>query len=63
VADGIVRRKNHGGETLFPTPAIEEKKAYADFIVDNSGPLDETKRQVEAVWQKLKDFQKEKFTG
>jgi dephospho-CoA kinase len=38
----------------------EEKKGYADFIVDNSGPLEETKRQVEEVWEKLKKIQKEK---
>ena len=39
---------------------IEEKRGYADFIVDNSGPLEETKRQVEEVWEKLKKIQKEK---
>lgn len=39
---------------------IEEKKAYADFIVDNSGPLEKTKRQVEEVWRKLKEIQKER---
>ena len=39
---------------------IEEKRGYADFIVDNSGPWEETKRQVEEVWKKLKKIQKEK---
>jgi dephospho-CoA kinase len=39
---------------------IEEKRSYADFIVDNSGSLEETKRQVEEVWEKLKKIQKEK---
>jgi len=38
----------------------EEKKGYADFIVDNSGSLEETKRQVEEAWEKLKKIQKEK---
>ena len=33
---------------------IEEKKGYADFIVDNSGTLEETRRQVEEVWGRLK---------
>ena len=33
---------------------IEEKRSYADFIVDNSGSLEETKRQVEEIWKKLK---------
>ncbi len=39
---------------------IEEKKAYADFIVDNSGSLEETKKQVGEVWQKLKEFQEKR---
>ena len=39
---------------------IEEKKAYADFIVDNSRSLQETKGQVAEVWQKLKEFQEER---
>jgi dephospho-CoA kinase len=37
---------------------IEEKKGYADFIVDNSGTLEETRKQVEAVWRKLREFQR-----
>ncbi len=39
---------------------VEGKRTYADFIVDNSGSLEETKRQVEEVWEKLKKFQGEK---
>ena len=42
---------------------IEEKRSYADFIVDNSGSLDETRRQVEEVWKKLKEIQKERAQG
>ncbi|MFO7965407.1 MAG: dephospho-CoA kinase [Desulfobacterales bacterium] len=37
---------------------VEEKKGYCDLIVDNSGTIEETRRQVEAVWQQLKDIQK-----
>jgi dephospho-CoA kinase len=37
---------------------IEEKRGYADFIVDNSGTLEETRRQVEEIWKKLKEIQK-----
>jgi dephospho-CoA kinase len=37
---------------------IEEKRSYADYIIDNSGPLEETRKQVLEVWQRLKDFQK-----
>jgi len=39
---------------------IEEKKTLADFIVDNSGSLEETRRQVEEIWEKLKKVQKER---
>lgn len=38
---------------------MEEKKGYADFIVDNSGPLEETRRQVKEIWEKLRKIQKE----
>ncbi|MGQ9509992.1 MAG: dephospho-CoA kinase [Thermodesulfobacteriota bacterium] len=39
--------------------SIEEKKAYADYIIDNSGSLEETRRQVKEIWNKLKKIQKE----
>lgn len=42
---------------------MEEKKGYADFIVDNSGTLGETKRQVREVWRELKRMQKERSKG
>jgi len=38
---------------------LEEKRSYADFIVDNSGSLEETKKQVQEIWEKLKKFPKE----
>ncbi len=31
----------------------EEKKSYADFVIDTSGSLADTERQVKAVWKKL----------
>jgi len=37
---------------------IDEKRAYADYIIDNTGSLEETKKQVEEVWQKIREFQK-----
>jgi len=40
--------------------SIGEKKAYADHLVDNSGSVEETKKQVLAVWEKIKKFQKER---
>jgi len=39
---------------------IEEKRGYADFIVDNSGTLEETRRQVEEIWGKLKEIQRDR---
>ena len=32
---------------------VEEKKAYADCLIDTSGSLADTERQVEEVWEKL----------
>lgn len=32
---------------------IEEKKQYADYLIDNRGSLEETERQVRAVWDEL----------
>ena len=37
--------------------SAEEKRGYCDLIIDNSGSLDETRRQVEALWEKLKKIQ------
>jgi dephospho-CoA kinase len=42
---------------------IEEKRKYADYIVDNSGPLEETRRQVEEVWTRLKKLRNGKRAG
>jgi len=38
---------------------LEEKKSHADFIVDNSGSLEGTKRQVQEIWEELKKIQQE----
>jgi dephospho-CoA kinase len=32
----------------------EQKAAHADYVIDNSGSLEETERQVERVWGKLR---------
>jgi dephospho-CoA kinase len=37
----------------------EAKAARADFIVDNSGPLEDTERQVERVWQQLREAERQ----
>jgi len=33
---------------------IDEKLGYADFVIHNEGTLEETRRQVEQVWEELK---------
>ena len=34
---------------------IEEKVKFADFVIDNSGPLEDTKRQVREVYKLIKE--------
>ena len=41
--------------------SVEEKKGYCDLVVDNSGSLADTRKQVEEVWLKLKNTQKERL--
>ena len=38
---------------------IDEKAGYADFVIDNGDSLQETKAQVEKLWQELQGIQKE----
>ena len=40
--------------------SVEEKKGYCDLIVDNSGPEEETRGQVEKLWKKLQKLRKER---
>jgi dephospho-CoA kinase len=42
--------------------SVEEKKGFCDLVIDNSGSLDETRKQVEALWEKLKQIQQERKT-
>lgn len=39
---------------------VEEKKGYCDLFIDNSGPEEETRKQVEKLWQKLKKLRQER---
>ncbi len=34
---------------------LQEKVAVADFVIDNSGPSDQTERQVEKIWRSILD--------
>ncbi len=40
--------------------SVEEKKGFCDLMIDNSGSLEDTRKQVGELWQKLKEIQQEK---
>jgi len=40
--------------------SVEEKRGYCDLIIDNSGSLEDTRRQAEGLWDRLKQIQKER---
>ena len=40
--------------------SVEEKKGYCDLIVDNSGSIEDTLKQVKVIWQKLQQILKER---
>jgi dephospho-CoA kinase len=37
---------------------IEEKKAFASYLINNEGNLEETRKQVESLWEDLKQLRK-----
>jgi dephospho-CoA kinase len=43
--------------------SVEEKKGYCDLLIDNSGSLEDTRRQVEELWSKLKQIQRDRSAG
>ena len=38
----------------------DDKRGYCDLVIENTGSLEETKKQVEELWKKLKELQKQK---
>jgi dephospho-CoA kinase len=42
---------------------IDEKIGYADFVIDNEESLEETKRQVQNLWAKLREHQRDAAKG
>jgi len=58
----LMRRDGIGREAaesiLKAQVSIEEKVGFADFVIHNEGTLEETRKQVEDVWGKLKEVQK-----
>jgi dephospho-CoA kinase len=60
----LMERDNITRETamniLKSQMSIEEKRGYCDFIIDNTGTIEETRKQVEELWGRLQEVQKEK---
>lgn len=56
--DGISREE--AAHMLKAQLPINEKLAYADFVVNNEASMEETRRQVEEIWLELKKLQGEK---
>ena len=56
--DGISR--DEAANMLKAQMPIDEKLGYADFVVHNEGTIDETRRQVEELWETLKRLQRER---
>ncbi len=58
--DGITR--DQAAAMLKSQLPIEEKLGYADFVIRNHGSLEETRKQVEELWGRLKKIQRERAT-
>jgi dephospho-CoA kinase len=56
--DGI--SKEEAAHMLKAQLPIDKKLVYADFVVNNEGSMEETKKQVEDIWLELKKLQGEK---
>jgi dephospho-CoA kinase len=54
--DGITREE--AANILKAQMPIDDKLAYADFVIHNENSLEETRRQVKALWEKLNEIQK-----
>lgn len=40
--------------------SVEEKRSYADYLIHNDRSIEDTRRQVEELWETLKQLQKER---
>jgi dephospho-CoA kinase len=65
--DRLMKRDRIGREAVMSIlkaqVPIDEKVRYADFVIHNEGSLENTRKQVKAVWKELKKMQKEKVQG
>jgi len=56
--DGI--SKEEAAQILKSQLSIDEKRGYADYVIHNDKSLEETRKQVEELWQTLRKIQKER---
>jgi dephospho-CoA kinase len=56
IRDGISKRSAE--RILAAQLPIDEKRQYADFIIDNTQTLEQTRRQVEALWERLSNLRR-----
>ena len=56
--DGISREMARN--ILSAQLPLAEKNTYADYLVDNSGSVEATRKQVLSVWEKIKEYQQER---
>jgi dephospho-CoA kinase len=54
--DGVT--SDEAANMLLAQLPIDEKPGYADFVINNEGTLDETRKQVAELWETLKQVQK-----
>lgn len=59
--DGIAREQAES--ILHAQMPIDEKVKFADFVIRNEGRLEETRKQVEKVWETLKRNREERMRG
>jgi len=53
--DGI--SKEEAANILLAQLPIDEKRGYADFVINNEKSLEETRKEAEKLWETLKDIQ------
>ncbi len=56
--DGITEKEAE--DILNAQLPIDEKLGYADFVIYNDGTIEETRKQVDDLWETLKQIQSEK---
>jgi dephospho-CoA kinase len=59
--DGITR--DRAINIINAQMPIEEKIGYSDFVINNSGTIEDTKIQVKGFWDKLMELKKKKHQG